>query len=348
MTDLRNIRVIAPNFKRRLSGVTATVIRLVPLQAQKIAICACAPEMPDHVPNVHWLRLLTMSRGARVWHARRNVEMIAGLALKRILGKKLKLLFTSASQRHHTGLTKWLIAQMDDIIATSAKSAAYLDRPSHIIHHGIDCDTFRPAEDKTKLRDDLDLPGGLLIGCFGRIRASKGTDIFVDAMLHLLPAIPDAKALIMGRATEKDQRFLADLQAKIHAADLQDRIRFLAEVPVWETPQFYQALDLYVAPQRWEGFGLTPLEAMACGVPVIATRVGAFDELIVDGKTGALVPPKDVKSMVAAIQVVLSDKSKLHAWSIAARNQMDSHFRIEGEARALIRIYEDLLGLSPS
>ena len=122
MVDLANIDVIAPNFKRRLSGVTATVARLVPLQARSIAITACAPEMPDEVPNVHWSRLLTMPRhgpsGARVWHARRNVEMIAGLALRGLLGKRLKLLFTSASQRHHTGLTKALIARMDAVIAT--------------------------------------------------------------------------------------------------------------------------------------------------------------------------------------------------------------------------------------
>ena len=60
-----------------------------------------------------------------------------------------------------------------------------------------------------------------------------------------------------------------------------------------EMPRWYQALDLLVAPQRWEGFGLTPLEAMACGVPVIATTVGAFDELVVEGKTGRLISPGD-------------------------------------------------------
>ena len=116
MPDLAAIDVIAPNFKRRLSGVTSTVVRLVPLQAEHIAITACAPVVPDHVPNVPWRKLLTMSRrgpnGPRVWHARRNVEMIAGLAL-RALGKDLRLLFTSASQRHHTGLSKALIRRMD-------------------------------------------------------------------------------------------------------------------------------------------------------------------------------------------------------------------------------------------
>ncbi len=347
MPDLNAIDVIAPNFKRRLSGVTSTVIRLVPLQAQSIAITACAPEMPDHVPNVRWTQLLTMSRrgpgGPRVWHARRNVEMIAGLALKYGLGKRLKLLFTSASQRQHTGLTKALIKRMDAVIATSAKTAAYLDRPATVIHHGIDTDTFAPHPDKAARKRELGLLPGPLMGCFGRIRAQKGTDVFVGAMLDLLPRHPDACAIVMGRAVDKDQAFLAALKRQVEAAGLTDRLRFLPEVPVWETPKFYQALDIYIAPQRWEGFGLTPLEAMACGAPAIATRVGAFEELIDDGQTGTLITPGDARQMVQATEGLLSDPAKLAEWSANARLTMVDRFQLKHEADAIIAIYRDLL-----
>lgn len=348
MTDLRSIDVIAPNFKRRLSGVTSTVIRLVPLQAKSMAITACAPLMPDHVPNVRWTRLLTMSRkgphGARVWHARRNVEMIAGLALKHILRKRLKLLFTSASQRQHTGLTKALIARMDAVIATSAKTAAYLERPATVIHHGIDTDTFAPHPDKSSLRRTLGLPEtGPLLGCFGRIRTSKGTDIFVGAMIEVLARHPEATAIVMGRAVDKDSAFLAALKSQVQAAGLSDRLRFLPEVPVWETPKFYQALDIYVAPQRWEGFGLTPLEAMACGAPVVATRVGAFEELITEGKTGTLIATADTGQMVRACEALLSDPTKLAAWSQNARTDMVDRFQLQQEADAIMAIYKDLL-----
>ncbi|MEL6886092.1 MAG: glycosyltransferase family 4 protein [Pseudomonadota bacterium] len=347
MPDLSQIDVIAPNFKRRLSGVTSTVIRLVPLQAEQMAITACAPEMPDHVPNVGWTRLLTMSRrgphGPRVWHARRNVEMIAGLALRRLLGKRLKLLFTSASQRHHTGLTRALIRRMDAVIATSARTAGYLERPATVIHHGIDTDTFAPHPDKPALRAELGLPGGVMFGCFGRIRAQKGTDVFVDAMLRVLPDHPDACAIVMGRAVDKDQGFLDDLKARVQAAGLADRLLFLPEVPVWETPRFYQALDVYIAPQRWEGFGLTPLEAMACGAPAIATRVGAFEELIRDGETGVLIDAGGVGQMAQAAADVLNDPARLAEWSRAARQHMMDHFQLQHEAEAIMAIYRDLL-----
>lgn len=347
MPDLSHIDVIAPNFKRRLSGVTSTVVRLVPLQARDIAITACAPVMPDHVPNVPWTRLLTMSRrgpsGPRVWHARRNVEMFAGLAL-RAMGKDLRLLFTSASQRHHTGLSRALIRRMDAVISTSAKTAAYLERPSTVIHHGIDTATFCPAEDRAALRHELGLPDGPLLGCFGRIRSSKGTDVFVDAMIGLLPGHPDASAVVMGRAVQKDATFLQDLRDRVAAAGLQDRILFLPEVPVWETPKYYQALDVYVAPQRWEGFGLTPLEAMACGAPVVATRVGAFEELVADGQTGTLVAPNAVEALQVAIKTLLDEPETLRAWSKAARARAVAQFQLQHEADAITEIYRQLLG----
>lgn len=342
------IDVIAPNFKRRLSGVTSTVIRLVPLQAEQINIVATAPVLPDHVPNISLWMLPFLSRtgpsGARVWHARRNIEMLGGLGLKYILRKRLRLVFTSASQREHTGLTKWLIGKMDDVIATSAKTAAYLDRPAHVIHHGIDAETFCPATDKSALRASLNLPvGGPIIGCFGRIRAQKGTDVFVDSMAALLSDYPDATAIVMGRATDKYQEFEQGLKDKIAARGLSTRLLFLPEVPVWEMAKWYQALDLYIAPQRWEGFGLTPLEAMACGVPSIATRVGAFEELIVDGETGVLITPGDINEMEAATRAILDDPERLIAWSKNARQHILDHFQLQQEADALIAIYRDQL-----
>jgi mannosyltransferase len=347
MIDLSEIEVIAPNFKRRLSGVTSTVVRLVPLQALQIGITACAPEMPDDVPNIPWPALITMSRrgpnGPRVWHARRNVEMIAGLALKHLLRKHLKLLFTSASQRSHSWLTKWLIARMDAVVATSAKTAAYLERPATVIHHGIDCDVFTPTKDRTALRADLGLPDGPLMGCFGRIRAQKGTDVFVDAMIEILSNRTDGAGIVMGRAVDKDAEFREGLKKRVAAASLSDRILFLPEVPVWETPKFYQALDLYIAPQRWEGFGLTPLEAMACGAPCIATRVGAFEELIAEGQTGTLVPAGDLPAMIDAVKTAQDDPQNLSAWSKNARAHVVGKFQLSQEAEALIAIYRDLL-----
>ena len=346
--DPSRIDVIAPNFKKRLSGVTATVVRLVPLQAQSMAIAAVAPALPDHVPQIRIRDLITMPRrgptGARVWHARRNTEMLAGLALKHLLRKDLKLLFTSASQREHTGYSKWLISKMDHVIATSHKTARYLEGAATVIMHGIDLTEFTPAPDRDALKAELGLPQAPLVGCFGRIRAQKGTDVFVDAMIELLKTRPKAHAIILGRATEKYVAFEKEQRDKISAAGLDERIRFLAEVPTHEVARYYQALDIFVAPQRWEGFGLTPIEAMACAVPVVATTVGAFEELILQGKTGALIAPGEIAPMVEETAKLLDDAALRKRQSKAARKHMEQTFAIEGEAGAIMTVYRQLLG----
>tara|TARA_R110002051_G_scaffold3045_8_gene16301 strand:+ start:1687 stop:2748 length:1062 start_codon:yes stop_codon:yes gene_type:complete len=342
--------VIAPNFKRRLSGVTATVMRLVPVQSRDISIVATGPVVPEDVPQVPLLSLITMSRlgpsasGWRVWHARRNVEMLGGLALRYLLGKRLKLMFTSASQREQTGLTRWLIRRMDTVVATSDRTNAYLENPGHVIMHGIDTEGFAPSPDRAALRAELKLPvNATLVGCYGRIRAQKGTDAFVEAMLPILRDKPDVVALVMGRATEKYEAFEKGLKDRARAEGLSDRMLFLPEVPVGDMADFYRVLDLYVAPQRWEGFGLTPIEAMACGVPVVATRVGAFEKLVVQGTTGLLVDPDNIPALEAATRDALSDRTRLAAWAEAGRSYVVSDFSIAREAAALVKIYRKLL-----
>ncbi|MGD9918324.1 MAG: glycosyltransferase family 4 protein [Paenirhodobacter sp.] len=336
------IEVIAPNLKRRLSGVTATVVRLVPIQARSIGIVATGPGLPPEVPHVALAKLPFLPRRRRVWHARRNTEMMLGLILRRFFFMDLKFVFTSASQRRHTGYTKWLISKMDEVVATSSRTAAYLERPAHVILHGIDTTGFTPPEDRAALRARLGLPEGVLVGCYGRIRAQKGTDAFVDAMIRLLPARPGVSALVMGRATEGQGEFLARLKAKVARAGLEGRILFPPEVTVDRMADWYRVLDLYVAPQRWEGFGLTPLEAMACGVPVVATRVGAFEE-IVTPQTGALVDPGDIPALAAACEPFLDDDAMRTAAGAAARAHVLANFRIENEAAALVALYRKLL-----
>ena len=270
----REIAVVAPNLKQRLSGVTATIVRLVPIQNARFGVWATGPGLPADIPHIPlWRAAFLPNDRMRVWHARRNTEMLLGLCLRHVLRRRLRLVFTSASQRAHSRYTSWLVARMDAVVATSARSAAYLERPAEVILHGIDAQTFSPAADKAALRRRLGLPeDAVLVGCYGRIREQKGTGAFVEALERLLPSRPGIVGVVMGRATAEHQDFLAGLKAR--AGRLEGRVLFPPEVEVDRIPDWYRALDLYVAPQLWEGFGLTPLEAMACGVPVVATTRG--------------------------------------------------------------------------
>ncbi|NHF73641.1 glycosyltransferase family 4 protein [Paracoccus xiamenensis] len=345
MTDPRQIEVVAPNLKKRLSGVTATVVRLIPVQARMIGIVTTGPGLPDELPHIPLSTAATLPRDRwRVWHARRNTEMALGLIYRRVLGRRYKLLFTSAAQRHHTGFTKWLIRQQDALIATSPQAASYLERPAKVILHGVDTQVFHPAEDKRALRESLGLdPDAVLIGCFGRVRAQKGVDLLVRAALRLFAERPRAQMVFTGRITSDNQQFTDELRAEIAAAGLPDRIRFLGELPWEDVVRHYQAMDLFAAPARWEGFGLTPLEAMACGVPVVATRVGAYETLIREGQTGSLVPPDDLDALTEALRHWLDDAPAREAAGPAARAHVVANHAIEDEARAIVEVYRGLL-----
>lgn len=339
------IEVIAPNLKRRLSGVTTTVVRLVPLQARGIGIATTGPGLPPDLPHLPLLRCLVLPRRRwRVWHARRNTEMALGLILRHVFRRRLRLLFTSAAQRNHKPFTKWLIRRMDRVIATSPQAASYLDVPATVIMHGVDCTAFRPTDDKDALRRALGLPiDACLIGCFGRIRAQKGVDLMVDAALALMPERPDLHMVFTGRVTDDQKEFLAGQQVRLAAAGLLDRVRFLGELGWDDVARHYQALDLFCAPARWEGFGLTPLEAMASGVPVVATRVGAFEALIREGVTGSLVPPGDAAALTEAIRAWIDDRPRLAAAGPVARAHVEANHRIEGEADRIVAIYREML-----
>ena len=345
MTKPDQIEVVAPNLKRRLSGVTATVVRLIPVQARMIGITTTGPGLPPELPHIPLTRAATLPRDRwRVWHARRNTEMALGLILRRVLRRRYRLLFTSAAQRRHTGFTRWLVRQQDALIATSPQAASYLERPATVILHGVDLGVFHPAADRAALRTELGYqPDDIVIGCFGRVRAQKGVDLLVESALRLFPDRPRAKLVFTGRVTQDNQQFFDDLQARIAAAGLSDRIRFLGEIPWEQVVRTYQALDLFAAPARWEGFGLTPLEAMACSVPTVAARVGAYETLIRDGEIGSLVPRDDADALTAALARWLDDDAGRETAGRAAREHVATNHAIEGEARAIVEVYRKLL-----
>ncbi len=348
MLSPADITVIAPHFKRRLSGVTSTVIQLVPAQSRHgRGIATLGPGLPDHLPKMRWRQLPALWRApkgapVRVWHARRNNEMLFGIVLRDVFRMPLKLLFTSAAQRRHTGYTRWLISKMDAVVATSARSGSFLLVPHTVIRHGVDTELFHPGEDVSDTIAATGLPGRHLVGCFGRVRHQKGTDLFVRAMIELLPEFPDWTAVISGRVTAEHQGFADRLKADIAAAGLSSRIVFLGEVD--DIKPWYRRLSLYVAPSRNEGFGLTPLESMASGTAAVTSDAGAYAEMIVEDVTGKVVPAGDYEALRDAIRVYLASPAAAEKAGRVSRQHVLDNFALENEVGGLEKVYDRLLG----
>lgn len=333
-----DVEVIAPNFKKRISGVTATVVGLVGLQSSIIPIVATGPGLPPNLPHLPFLRILLLPRRTRVWHARRNNELLVGLLLKWLRISKLKIIFTSASPRVRSRWTTWLISLCDEVVATNIANAEAMPRDCKIVPHGVDTVRFNPqVGEKIPQKPKV-------VGCFGRIRKMKGTDLFVEALCRALPQHKDWSAVVMGRVLPRDRAYYDDMVEKVKNAGLSDRIHFVNERPLDQMADAYRELSIYVAPSHLEGFGLTVAEALSSGVPTIATRgVGAFDELIDESKNGMLFVRGDVDDLVAKICRMMDDDQHLGRMSKEARVSALDRMSLKVEAQNLIEIYRGQL-----
>lgn len=347
---LRRLEVIIPNLHARWSGVTATNRAVAPRIAGMVQAAWIGGDRPEGIEVLSFadllrLRAVLRSDGRpRIWHARRNDEMIVGWLL-RALGWRLRLVFTSAAQRRHKALTRWLIARMDAVIATSAASASYLKRSAEVIHHGVDAEVFRPPQDRAAAWRETGLPGCYGIGCFGRVRRQKGVDVVVEALIRLLPRYPDFTGVIVGKITPEEEGFADGLKAQIAEAGLSERIRFLGELEADELPAWFGCVTIYAFASRNEGFGLTLLEAMASGAALVASRAGAAEVVVHDGVTGLLVAPGDVDAYEGALEPLMANPSAAEAMGLRAREAVVARHSLAAEAEAIVRVYREVTPL---
>jgi len=335
------IEAIIPNLSWRYSGGTATNQAIAPGLARLMHIGWLGPDRPDAVPRLTLGGLMQL-RAPRavpvVWHARRNIEMAAGLLL-RFLGWPFVVIFTSAGQRHKTITTRWLIGRMAAVISPSAISASFVPRPAIVIHHGVDLARYAPAPDRAAAWAATGLPGRYGIGCFGRLRPQKGTDLFVTAMCRLLPRYPDFTAVVIGDTIGVHHAFAERLKAEAAAAGLSDRIRFLGALPAEEVPRWFACISIYAFTSRNEGFGLTLLEAMAAGAALVATRAGAAEIVVDDGETGMLVPTDDADALTTALESLMRDPAAAAVMGSRAREKAVTEFGIDAEVAHIAEVY---------
>jgi mannosyltransferase len=232
---------------------------------------------------------------------------------------------------------------MDAIIATSDLSASYLKRGATVIPHGVDTDRYAPLPDRAAAFAETGLGGRYAIGCFGRVRAQKGSDVFVEAMCRLLPRYPDFTAVMVGAITADHASFAETLRQRIDAAGLQSRIVISGELPIEEVQRWYQRLTIYAFTSRNEGFGLTLIEAMSVGSALVASRAGAAELVVEDGVTGVLTPPGDVDALVAALGPLMRDPASCAAMGARARARVLEKFSLDAEAAAIAEVYRTLV-----
>lgn len=340
---LEKTELILGNSNPKFSGVTSTMLQVLEHQKQLLPVAVLSHHhLPEDVTAITFREALRLCKTplpggkARVFHARRNNEMLQALALKKLSPTPLKIAFTSTAQRQHTWITRWLIREADAVISTCTAAAAYIQGGADIISpHGVDLQRYHPAADRAALWQELGFPGKYGIGIFGRVRHQKGIDILVDAALPLLPKFPDFTIVVCGETTARQQKYERSLKAKIAAAGLEDRFVFLGKQPFAELPKLFRAMHLVAALSRNEGFGLTVLEAMASGSAVLASEAGAWQDIVRPGETGELVHCGDVAATRDRLESLLGDVPRLEAMGRNGRSIAEANYSLKDEAKTL-------------
>jgi glycosyltransferase involved in cell wall biosynthesis len=208
-----------------------------------------------------------------------------------------------------------------------------LDRARvHVVPNGISVEDFA-APGRDEARKSLGLGTGPILLCVGRLARDKGFATAIEALARL---DSDARLLVLGSGPER-----ALLEQTARRTGVSDRVDFLGSKPRAEVVHHLAASDVFVFPtERDEAAPLVPLEAMAAGLPVVASDIGGGAELIESGKNGLLVPPASVDSLARAIDSLLADDALRRRMGEAARERIVERYTIEAMTRQTVAVYE--------
>lgn len=241
-------------------------------------------------------------------------------------------------------LNRWLWSQADQGIAISDAIRQFSIRVEHAapdrihtVHYGLDpAGVAAPPDARARLRAELGLDSDtLLVGSVCRLIEQKGLIYGIRGFAGIAPRIPNAHYVLAG-----DGELRSTLHAEVQRLGLSGRVHFLG----WrnDAQAVFAALDVFLAPSLWEGFGLVFLEAMALGIPVISTRASAIPEVVADGETGWLVPPRDSAALASALFEALAQPEVRHARGTAGRQRLEQQFTVEAMVTRTLAIYDRL------
>jgi sugar transferase (PEP-CTERM/EpsH1 system associated) len=331
------------DFQRRIKREDVSVVALHKRQGHDLGVYwrawrtlrALRPAIVHtrNFPTLEFLAIAACAGPARRIHGEHGREIydLDGSNRKyNIFRKGMSLLvrrYVAVSQ----DLAQWLVGTVD--VPASRVTQIY---------NGVDTALFQP-----RLKRFVDgsppgffTPDVLVIGTVGRMQVVKDQLTLVRAFLHLLKSVPQARKVLRlvivgdGPLHEEAHRLLREAQAECCA---------------WlpgarpDVPNMLHAIDLFVLPSLAEGISNTILEAMASGLPVVATRVGGNVELVEEGRTGFLVPAADPTAMANAIRAYLDDRTLLTTQGQAARKKAVTEFSLDAMINRYLAVYDGVL-----
>ncbi len=244
-----------------------------------------------------------------------------------------------------------IIRDADQIVVASPHERAQLlrfyealDEQVSVVPCGVDLDRFHPV-DKQAARAEIGFKERYQLLYVGRLEPLKGIDILIRAAAGLEDR-DDLAVLLVGGTSDGHAGEEARLRAIAAEVGLADRVHFLGPQPQDRLVQLYNAVDVTVVPSYYESFGLVAVESMACGTPVIASRVGGLTSTVRDGETGYLIPWRCPEAFLERLELLLDNSLLRGHFSTAARANVE-RFRWEAVAEQIVSVYYRTLAGQP-
>jgi glycosyltransferase involved in cell wall biosynthesis len=251
---------------------------------------------------------------------------------KRINFRSLKYALIRRLSTRIVAVSDWL---KDDLV----KTAQFPPGKLKTIYNGVDWRRFALPSNSVTKRKELNI--GLdekLVGMVANLRPAKGYQYFVRAAAIIAKSIPKVRFLIIG---EEDEELKETVIQEIEARGLTDKVILLGFRE--DVPELLKLLDVFVLSSVSEGLSIATIEAMAAGVPVVVTRSGGPQEVVVDGRAGFLVPREDEKSLAEKALLLLENRELATRMGKEAQAQVRGKFSIDTMIRNYETVYQDCL-----
>jgi glycosyltransferase involved in cell wall biosynthesis len=244
-------------------------------------------------------------------------------------------------------LTKKVLSEADQLVSVSnalkieAETIGQAKKEIAVVHNGCDSGTFINNEgDGNAIRMKMGISAQDKVIIFvGGISKGKGVYELVEAFINLSQKYQHLQLILVGSGQES-----ATINSIVSSIGLANRIHMTGSLHHDEISQWLSAADIFVFPSHNEGLPNAVLEAMACGLPVVATRVGGIPEAIEDGQSGILIKEKDADSLIRAIDRLLGNEELAKQMGRNGRNMVEQNFSWEKNAEQMIRIYREVIG----
>jgi glycosyltransferase involved in cell wall biosynthesis len=216
------------------------------------------------------------------------------------------------------------------------------------LHDAVDTDEFSPGPgDRPAIKGSFGFSkDSLLVGFVGRFSPGKGHEELLQAAALLKPDFPEVRYLVVGEASFGEEKYAGKIRELALTLGVADVLKFAGFRK--DIPQVMRGFDLFAFPSHAESFGVVLIEAMAVGLPAVSTNCDGVLDIMVEGETGFMVPPKNADALARALRGLLEDSATRARMGFAARRRVVELFDQQKQIDGLEQIYADVLSSPPA